>query len=37
MYCNVYNKYRKFKKTEMSYTFKKRLSLSINYRNCGHE
>ena len=37
MYCNVCNRYRKFKKTKLSYIFKKSLSLSIIYSNCGHE
>ena len=29
MYCNICNKYRKFKKTKTSYNFVKKLSLSI--------
>ena len=37
MYCNVCNKYRKFKKTKISYIFKKALSPSIVYSKCGHE
>ena len=37
MYCNVCNKYRKSKKTKLSYIFKKTLSLSSIYMNCGHE
>ena len=37
MYCNVCNKYRKFNKTKILYTFKKTLSLSIVYSKCGHE
>ena len=37
MYCNVCNKYRKFKNTEISYVFKKLLSLSIVYSKCSHE
>ena len=37
MYSNVCNKYRKSKKTKISYIFKKTLSLSIVYRKCGHE
>ena len=37
MYCSVCNKYRKFKKTKISYIFKKTLSLSIVYSKCGHE
>ena len=37
MYCNVCNKYRKSKKTEISYIFEKTLNLSIVYSKCGHE
>ena len=37
MYCNVCNKYRKFKKNKTSYIFKKALSLSVVYSKCGHE
>ena len=37
MYCNVSNKYRKFKKTKILYSFKKTLSLSIIYIKCGHK
>ena len=37
MYCNVSNKYRKYKKTGISYIFKKTLSLSVVYSKCGHE
>ena len=37
MYCNVCAKYRKIKKTKMSYVFKKTLSLSIVYSRCGHD
>ena len=37
MYCNVCNKYRKFKNTEISYVFKKLLSLPIVYSTCSHE
>ena len=37
MYCNVCSKYRKFKKANISYIFKKRLSLSIVYNKCSHE
>ena len=37
MYCNICNKYRKLKKTKISYIFKKTLSLSIVYSKCGHE
>ena len=32
MYCNVCNKYRKFKKIKISYIFKKTLSLSVVYQ-----
>ena len=37
MYCNVCNEYRKLKKTEILYIFKKALSISIVYSECGHE
>ena len=37
MYCNVCNKYRKFKKSEILYIFEKTLSLFIVYSKCGHE
>ena len=37
MYSNVCNKCRKSKKCKTSYIFKKPLSLSILYSNCGHE
>ena len=37
MYCNVCNKYRKFKTTKTSYIFKKTLCLSIVYSKCGYE
>ena len=37
MYCNAGNKYRKLKKTKISYVFKKTLSLSIVNSKCGHE
>ena len=37
MYCNVCNKYRKFRKTYTSYIFKRTLSPSIAYSKCGHE
>ena len=37
MCCNVYNEYTKFKKTKISYIYKKTLSLSIVYSKCGHE
>ena len=37
MYSNVCNKYRKSKKTKISYIFKKTLSLPIAYSKCGHE
>ena len=36
MYYNACNKYRKLKKTTVSYIFKK-TSLSIVYSECGHE
>ena len=35
IYCNVCNKYKKFKNPKMSYIFKKTLSLSIVYSECG--
>ena len=37
MYCNVYNKCSKFKKTKISYIFKITLSLFIVYSKCLHE
>ena len=37
MYCNVCNKYRKLKRTKISYIFKKILTRSIVYSKCGHE
>ena len=37
MYFNVCNECRKFKKTEISYFFKKVLSFYIVYSKCGHE
>ena len=41
MYCNTCNKYRKFKKTKISYIFKKNFQCdpiySIAYSRCGHE
>ena len=37
IYCNVYNKYRKFKNPKISCIFKKSLTLSIVYNMCGHE
>ena len=37
VYCNVCDKYRKFKNPKMSYIFKKTLSLFIVYSKCGHE
>ena len=37
MYCNICNKYRKFKKTKILYIFKKTLNLSIFYSKCDHE
>ena len=36
MYSNVWNKYRKSKKTKL-YILKKTLCLSVVYSNCGHE
>ena len=35
MYCNVCNKYRKFKNHKISYIFKKTLDFSIVYSECG--
>ena len=37
MYCNVSIKYRKSRKTKISYIFKKTLILSIVYNKCSHE
>ena len=37
MYSNVWNKYRKSRKTKILYNLKKTLSLSIVYSNCGHK
>ena len=37
MYCNICNKYRKCKKTWISYSFEKTLSLSVVYSKWGHE
>ena len=37
MYCNVFNKYRKSKKTKICIKKKKKVSLSIVYSNYGHE
>ena len=38
MYCNVCNKYRKFKKTKISCFFKKTVfCLSFVYSKCSHE
>ena len=39
MYCNVCNKYRKFKKPKISYIFKKKkkLSIFIVYSKRGYE
>ena len=37
MYCNVWHKYRKSKKTRISYIFKKTLNLSIVCSMCGQE
>ena len=36
IYCNVCNKYRKFKSPKI-YVFKKTLDLFIVYIKCGHE
>ena len=36
MYCRVCHKYRKIKKTKVSYIFKK-ICLSIVYSKCCHE
>ena len=35
MYCNVSNKYKKPKKTKISYIFKKTSNLSIVYSKCA--
>ena len=37
MYCNVCNKYKKCKKTKISFIFKKTVSFSIVYSKGGHE
>ena len=37
MYSNICNKYRKCKKTWISYSFEKTLSLSVVYSKWGHE
>ena len=37
IYCNVCDRYRKFKNLKISYTFKKALGLSIVCSKCGHE
>ena len=37
MYCNICNKYRKFKKTKITYIFNKTLSLSIVYSKCDEK
>ena len=37
IYCNVCNKYGKFKDPEISYIFKRTLDLCIIYNKCGHE
>ena len=37
LYCNVCNKYRKSKKSKISYIFEKTLSLFIPYSKCDHE
>ena len=36
MYCNVCNKYRKFKNPKIWYIFKETLDPSIVYSKCGH-
>ena len=37
MYCFVCKKYRKSKKAQVLYIFKKALNMSIVYSKCGHE
>ena len=37
IFCNVCNKYIKFKNPKISYIFKKTLDLCIVYSKCGHE
>ena len=37
MYCNSWNKYKKSKKTKISYIFQKTSDLSIVYSKSGHE
>ena len=37
IYCNVCDRYRKFKNPKMSYIFKKALGLSIVCSKCDHE
>ena len=37
IYCNVCNKYGKFKNLKLSNIFKKLLGLSIVYSKCRHE
>ena len=37
MYCNACNKYRKLKKTKISYIFKRTLTLSVAYSKYGHK
>ena len=37
IYCNVCNKYRKFKNPKILYIFEKTFVLYIFYSKCGHE
>ena len=37
IYCNVCNKYRKFKNPKILYIFEKTFGLSTVYSKCGHE
>ena len=37
MYFNVCNKYRKSKKTKITYIFEKKMNLFIVYNKCGYE
>ena len=37
IYCNVCDKYWKFKSSTVLYTFQKTLRLSIVYSKCGHQ
>ena len=37
MYCNVFNKYRKFEKKLKYHTFFNKISLSIVYSKFGYE